>query len=225
MIKLENVDKSFNGDNILENINLTLEKNNIYGLFGEMGAGKSTLLKIILGTIKPTKGVVVNEIDKSKFCFAEPSLGLYQELSVIENLRFWAKIHKVDKKNLNDLLAKFEIKLIEKKLINELSTGNKQKVNLACALMNDSDLIILDEPISNLDKDTKYLIKNILIEKSKKNIIIITSHQFDEVIEICTDVLVLKNKNLIINKKVSHLSKDEKEYIDKEFSSAKGEIK
>lgn len=225
MIKLENVDKSFNGDNILENINLTLEKNNIYGLFGEMGAGKSTLLKIILGTIKPTKGVVVNEIDKSKFCFAEPSLGLYQELSVIENLRFWAKIHKVDKKNLNDLLAKFEIKSIEKKLINELSTGNKQKVNLACALMNDSDLIILDEPISNLDKDTKYLIKNILIEKSKKNIIIITSHQFDEVIEICTDVLVLKNKNLIINKKVSHLSKDEKEYIDKEFSSAKGEIK
>lgn len=218
MVELIDVCKEFNNKIVLNNINFTLNENHIYGLFGKMGTGKSTLLKIIVTQLKTTSGTRVSDIENKNITYVETELCLYSELSVIENLKIWAKIHNVKKDELDDIISLFKLEDIKNKLVSDLSTGNKQKVNLACGLMNNSKLIVLDEPIANLDNDMKNILKEFILQKSKNAIVIITSHQFDEILDICTDVIILEEQQIKINNQVDLLTDEQLKYINDNFS-------
>lgn len=213
-ILIEDVSVNLNSQNILKNINLTLNKSCVYGLIGNMGSGKSTLLKVILELISPASGDVKSDIAKSNRSYCSSELSLYKELTVIENIKFWLKIHNAENVNLDNILDEFKMQDIAYKRVSELSSGNKQLVNLVCALINESNLIVLDEPFSSLDHKTISIMKDFIKNKSKNAITIIVSHNIEDIIGLCSHIIVLEDKRVAFSKTIDELNEDEEQIIN-----------
>ena len=190
-LKIENVTKTYKKINFINNFNLDLYSNEIFCLLGENGSGKSTLLNIISGNINPDKGDIIfngKSLIKDKLYsnqninFCQQENLCYDYLTVKEHLEYISAIKNkiVDLEKIEYIIKK--IKLNEKKnyLYYFLSEGEKRKLNIALSLLDNSKVIILDDPTNSIDNISKMDIWNLIKENKNNKIILITTPSFYE---------------------------------------------
>ena len=201
-IQSQNLSKSFGRRLIFKDINFTWQENGIYGISGPNGSGKSTLVKIIAGLIaasagkinhKNSSGEIIPEKLHNHIGFVSPYLVLYEEFSSWENLMIFAKIRGVpfNEKKVVYYLSQFLLENRKDDLVKTYSSGMKQRLKFVFALMHSPDVLIFDEPISNLDEEGKKVVYSIVREEGKNRIVIIASNETKD-LEICEEVLYLE---------------------------------
>ena len=207
-ITINNLTKKFKDEIVLNNINMTLESGNIYGIIGQNGSGKSVLLKIICAFYIPSQGEVL--IDNINYCngknFPKNLRALIEknaflpDISGFNNLKLLAKIeNKITDEEINESLKIVNLYEEKDKMFSKYSMGMKQKLGIASALMEDPEIIILDEPFNGIDEESKEKITNELIKIKNNKIIIITSHIKAEITSLCDHVFEMKNGKIINN--------------------------
>jgi len=209
-IEVINLSKSYESKIAVNNISFKINENEIIGLLGPNGCGKTTTIGMILGLLKPTNGkVLINgsnlETNKipilKKLNFISPYIELPKKLKVKQNLIVYGKLYNVE--NLDDridyLSKKLRLENLLDKITGELSSGQKNRVSLAKALINDPSVLLLDEPTASLDPETGDFIRTFLenYKKEKKISVLLASHNMNEVKRLCNSVLMMKDGNIV----------------------------
>jgi ABC-2 type transport system ATP-binding protein len=209
-IEVINLSKSYKSKQAVNNINFKINENEIVGLLGPNGCGKTTTIGMMLGLLKPTSGkVLINgmDIEKNKISllhkmnFISPYIELPKKLTVRQNLVVYGKLYNVN--NLNEQIDYLSNKLRLNKLLDnitgELSSGQKNRVSLAKALINNPTVLLLDEPTASLDPETGDFVRTFLesYKKEKKISVLLASHNMDEVKRLCNSVLMMKDGAIV----------------------------
>ncbi|MBX2975226.1 MAG: ABC transporter ATP-binding protein [Ignavibacteriaceae bacterium] len=202
-LNVDSITKTFGRRLIFKNVSLNCEQPGIWGIAGPNGSGKSTFVKCLCGIISPSSGKITHtlngrEIESEELHnhigFVSPYLVLYDEFTAEENLKFFAEIRgvKYNQAKIDYLLNEFLLFDRKKDFVKAYSSGMKQRLKFLFALMHSPALVILDEPISNLDNSGKEKVYKIIGEEAKKSIIIIASND-DSDLALCSSVLELTN--------------------------------
>lgn len=209
-IEVINLSKIYKSKKAVKNISFKINEDEIIGLLGPNGCGKTTTIGMILGLLKPTEGkVLINgkDIEKDKISllrcmnFISPYIELPKKLKVKQNLIVYGKLYNV--KNLENQIEYLSNKLrlndLLEKITGELSSGQKNRVSLAKALINDPSVLLLDEPTASLDPETGDFIRTFIEEykKEKKISVLLASHNMDEVKRLCSSVLMMKEGDIV----------------------------
>ncbi len=209
-IEVKNLVKKYKEKLAVDNLNFTVKNGEIIGLLGPNGCGKTTTIGMILGLLKPSSGEVLingsniefNRIQLlHKMNFISPYIELPKKLTVKQNLIVYGKLYNI--KNINDKIEYLSIKLRLKKILNnitgELSSGQKNRVSLAKALINEPSVLLLDEPTASLDPETGDFIRSFLenYKKEKKVSVLLASHNMNEVERLCDSILMMKDGIII----------------------------
>lgn len=205
MIEFKNINKFFNDKKILDNVSLNIHSNEIYGLLGPNGAGKTTLIMILLGRVFSSNGDVffdnfkLNSKNKSvlsQFGVVSQFDNLDPDFTVVENLRVYSSYFKMKKnlieKRVEDVLEFVLLEERKNERIENLSGGMKRRLSIARALLNDPKVLILDEPTTGLDPQTRQIIWNKL-KALKKNgtTILLTTHFMEEAEKLCDNISII----------------------------------
>ena len=209
---VENLSKNFFKKEAVREISFTINENEILGLLGPNGCGKTTTIAMMLGLLKPSNGRVIIhglDIEKNrisllhKMNFISPYIELPKKLSVKENLIVYGKLYGVKfiSERIKYLSKKLRLEEFINKKTGELSSGQKNRVSLAKALINEPSILFLDEPTASLDPETGDFVRSFIekISKEKKMSILLASHNMDEVKRLCKNVLMMNN-GVIIDK-------------------------
>jgi ABC-2 type transport system ATP-binding protein len=206
VIEINNLTKQFNNTLAVKNISFKVGKGKIIGLLGPNGCGKTTTIGMMLGLIKPSSGSVIIsgqniEYNRTrlleKMNFISPYVELPKKLTVEENI--------IDK--ISYLMEKLNLIDFKSRKTGELSSGQKNRVSLAKALINDPEILLLDEPTASLDPDVGDYIRG-FIENYASNqgaTILLASHNMNEVERLCHEVLMMKDGKIIDKGKCSDL--------------------
>ena len=219
-IEVINLSKCYKSKQAVNKISFKINENEIVGLLGPNGCGKTTTIAMMLGLLKPTNGqVLINgmDIEKNKISllhkmnFISPYIELPKKLTVRQNLIVYGKLYNVH--NLNEQIDYLSNKLRLNKLLNnvtgELSSGQKNRVSLAKALINNPTVLLLDEPTASLDPETGDFVRTFLESYKKENKIsvLLASHNMDEVKRLCGSVLMMKGGIIVDRGTPDHLIK------------------
>jgi len=211
-IEIKNLNKEYNNILVVKNINFTINKGSIVGLLGPNGCGKTTTIGMMLGLIKPTSGTVFinglnieNENNRTKILekvnFISPYVELPKKLTVEENLKVYGKLYGVNnlQDKISDLMKQLNLFELKKRKTGELSSGQKNRVSLAKALINEPEILFLDEPTASLDPDVGDYIRTYLenFASKKDTTILLASHNMNEVERLCNEVMMMKNGKII----------------------------
>ncbi|MHC3993513.1 ABC transporter ATP-binding protein [Thiomicrolovo sp. ZZH C-3] len=203
MIEAEHLSKRFNSTPAVEEVGFRIPKGEIYGLLGPNAAGKTTTMRMLCGLIAPDGGTVRIDgkpVQKAKRCFGyvAQSFGQYEELSVIENLRFYASMYGVkDQEKLDALLERFALTPYRDKRAGTLSGGTKRRLALACSLAHDPDVLFLDEPTAGIDPVTrKQLWDDFYTLASAGKTLFVTTHYMEEA-QRCHRIAILDHGRMI----------------------------
>ena len=209
-IKVINLKKTYGTKEAVKNISFEIKENEIIGLLGPNGSGKTTTIGMILGLLKPTSGeVLINglKIEENpieilqKINFISPYIELPKKLTVKQNLIVYGKLYSV--KNLNEkidyLVSKLRLENLLNRVTGELSSGQKNRISLAKAIINDPNVLLLDEPTASLDPEIGDFVRTFLenYKKEKKVSILLASHNMDEVTRLCSSIMMMKNGLII----------------------------
>ena len=201
-IHSQNLSKLFGRRLIFKDINFSWSGNGIFGISGPNGSGKSTIVKIVAGLIAASSGKLIHknseveiipELLHNHIGFVSPYLVLYEEFSAWENLKIFSKIRGVtfNKELILFYLNKFLLDTRKDDLVKTYSSGMKQRLKFIFALMHSPEVLIFDEPTSNLDEEGKKVVYNIVKEEGKNKIVIIASNEVKD-LELCDEVLLLE---------------------------------
>jgi len=209
-IEINNLNKQYRNTLAVKNINFKINKGAIIGLLGPNGCGKSTTIGMMLGLIKPTSGTVVingQNIENNrtslleKMNFISPYVELPKKLTVEENLKVYGRLYNVKnlKDKISDLMEKLNLTEFRKRKTGELSSGQKNRVSLAKALINDPEILLLDEPTASLDPDVGDYVRSFIenYASTKGSTILLASHNMNEVERLCSEVMMMKNGEII----------------------------
>ena len=218
VIIVNSLTKKFNNITAVKNISFKIKKGTIVGLLGPNGCGKSTTIGMMLGLIKPSSGIVLinnQNIENNrtslleKMNFISPYIELPKKLTVEENLNVYGKLYGVKnlKDKIDDLMEKLNLVDFKSRKTGELSSGQKNRVSLAKALINDPEILFLDEPTASLDPDVGDYIRGFIEDYASNNdaTILLASHNMNEVERLCYEVLMMKNGEIIDKGKCSDL--------------------
>jgi len=184
--------KYFGARKVFKGLNFSVTEHQSLVITGKNGSGKTTLLKILSGLISPSNGEVVfnsngdllkREEVKRILSLVAPDLNLYEELSALENLKFLSRVQGImfENEELKTRIEKVGLKKREDDLVSFFSSGMKQRLKYAFALMNDPKILLLDEPSSNLDKEGISYLENVIYEQKKRGILILATNHKDEI--------------------------------------------
>ena len=209
-IEINNLGKTYKNIQAVKNINFKINKGTIVGLLGPNGSGKSTTIGMMLGLIKPSSGTVIingKNIENyrthllEKMNFISPYVELPKKLTVEENLKVYGRMYGVMnlKKKILNLMDELNLSEFKTRKTGELSSGQKNRVSLAKALINDPEILLLDEPTASLDPDVgDYIRTHIENFASKKSAtILLASHNMNEVERLCSEVMMMKSGKII----------------------------
>ncbi len=209
-IEVINLSKSYKTKKAVNNISFKIDENEIVGLLGPNGCGKTTTIGMILGLLKPTSGqVLINgrNIENNKISilhkmnFISPYIELPKKLTVKQNLIVYGKLYNIKNlsERINFLSEKLRLGDLLDKITGELSSGQKNRVSLAKALINDPTVLLLDEPTAALDPETADFIRTFLekLREEKKISVLLASHNMDEVKRLCNSVMMMKDGNIV----------------------------
>jgi len=201
-VEAVDLNKSFGRRLIFNDLQFKFDKSGVYGISGPNGSGKSTLVKIIAGIIGASKGKIIHKLNDKEIIeehlhdhigFVSPYLVLYEEFSTYENLNLFAEIRGIsfNKGRVDYLLNKFLLFKRKDDLLKTYSSGMKQRVKFIFALMHSPQLLILDEPTSNLDDEGKNSVYELVKEEGQNNIVLIASNEKHD-LEVCSDIVYLE---------------------------------
>jgi len=222
-IRTKNLSKTYDNKTVVSNVSISLPYGGIFGVLGKNGAGKTTFLAMLMGLITPSEGEIFI-FDKSlKFHkyeilkninFQSPYVDLPKKITVMQNLIFYARLYDVieTKKKILKLSEELFIKDLLGNIYGTLSSGQKTRVNLCKALLNDPKLLLLDEPTASLDVSTsEFIIKYIKsFQKKNNSTIIITSHNLEEIEKLCSHIILLEKGKIKFAGKKNELFKQNK---------------
>jgi ABC-2 type transport system ATP-binding protein len=207
MIEVEDLVKRYGDVHAVNGISFTVAEGEIFGLLGHNGAGKTTTIRMLTGRTLPTSGSariaghdVVSQLDQVKplinLVFEEPNL--YERLTGRENLRFFAELYDVDAKRVDELLRLVDLTEAADRKLKTYSSGMKQRLLVARALINDPRLLFLDEPTRGLDPTSARELRDLVAGLSDKGTtVFITTHYMEEADELCDRVAFLSHGEIV----------------------------
>lgn len=235
LIQVRELSKGFGRSLVLEKVSLDVEENEIFGIIGINGSGKTTLLKLMIGYYKPDSGAVFYQGRplrkslkqlKKDFGFTTQESSFYPKLTVIENIKYFGSLYGLKNAQINinmrRILALVELEESANMLAEHLSGGMQRRLDMACSLIHNPKILILDEPTEDLDpllrKDIVRLIKKI---NSLGTTVIITSHLLDDIEILCDRIAILHDRKIIKVGSIEDLRQmyDKKEEIHLELLS------
>ena len=207
MITVEKITKRFGNKTALNQIQFNVEKGEIFGFLGPSGAGKTTLINILTGQLKADEGTTqllskdtkdLTPEDLAHIGLVGDSSGYYEKLSLEKNLIVYAKIYGLPNSRVDEVLEQVGLLESKKTIAEKLSTGMRQRMFLARALLNRPELLFLDEPTSGLDPMTSKKIHRLLEElKAAGTTIFLTTHDMVEATEMCDRISLLNQGDLV----------------------------
>ena len=207
-IKIENVNKNFGEITVLSNINIEFEQGKVHGLIGRNGSGKTMLMKCICGFVPVSSGqILINgkvlkkdfDIPKNIGVIIETP-GFLPSYNAYKNLKFLADIQgKISKQEIYDSIRKVGLDPKSRKAVGKYSLGMRQRLGLAQAIMENPDILILDEPMSGLDKEGVFDMRNYLLDlKDQGKTILIASHSSEDIEVLCDTVCEMEKGKLSV---------------------------
>ncbi len=227
-VEIKNLTRKFPGSVALDDLTLNIEQGIITGIIGPDGAGKTTLLRSLIGLLLPTSGEIATlgmnpttqkELINQKIGYMPQKFGLYEDLSVIENLNLYADLKEIDEKTKEEtfdkLLTMTNLKKFQERLAGKLSGGMKQKLGLACCLLGEPNLLVLDEPSVGVDPiSRRELIKMVRDFAQGGTSIIWSTAYLDEAYNF-DKIIILNNGKIIYQGEPQGVTNNPDEFEDK----------
>lgn len=217
-LEVKNITKSFGEKEILKGISFSVESGRALGLLGRNGAGKTTTIRILMDVFHGNSGELL--LDGEKFDqrkvqigYLPEERGLYPKREVLEQMVYLARLRGISKSqavaNARKWLQRLEVIQYEKKLLETLSKGNQQKVQLASTLVCDPEIVILDEPFSGLDPVNSQILQDVVKELiADGKIVIFSSHQMSYVEEFCEDIVIINQGEVVLKGNLSAIKRE-----------------
>lgn len=209
-IKAVGLTRKFGTNTAVNNLNLEIEEGEIFGLVGPDGAGKTTSMRLLTGILEPTQGegwvynkhiVKESEALKENIAYMSQRFGLYEELTVLENINFYADVFCVSKKDRQEKIEKLlgfsGLLPFKERFAGKLSGGMKQKLGLSCALIHTPKVLFLDEPTNGVDPVSRRDFWKILYDLLKEKVTILYSTSYLDEAERCRRVGLIHKGNLL----------------------------
>lgn len=225
-IEVEGVSKLYGTQKALNNVSFSVGRPEIVGFLGPNGAGKSTMMKILTTFINASEGKIkvntfdVNQEQKN----VQKSVGylpennpLYLDMYVKEYLNFNAQVYKVSKERITEVIELTGLTPESHKKIGQLSKGYRQRVGLACALLHDPEVLILDEPTTGLDPNQLVDIRDLIKTIGKTKTVFLSTHIMQEVEAMCDRVIIINKGELVADKKLQELRDGKEQTVIVEF--------
>ena len=210
MIKVENLSKFYGDIKAVKSINFELNDGEIVGFLGANGAGKSTTLKVMTGYLTPTTGnVYVNDLDiQSNTLEIQKQIGylpelnpLYSEMRVYDLLEFTGNIRNITGKAFKNSLARVieqcGLKGVIHRMVSECSKGYRQRIGLACAMIHDPKILILDEPVTGLDPNQIVEIRNLIKDLGTEKLVLMSSHILQEIQATVNRIIIIHKGEIV----------------------------
>ena len=207
MIVVKNVTKKFGQKVALEEISFEVNKGEIFGFLGPSGSGKTTMIKILTGQLNADSGQTellgkvsekLTPADLEQIGLVSDTSGFYEKLSLYKNLQAYAKLYGKPNARVDEVLKQVDLYESKNLAAEKLSTGMKQRMFLARALINKPKVLFLDEPTSGLDPTTSKKIHELLLDlKEEGTTIFLTTHDMNEATLLCDRLSLLNRGNLI----------------------------
>lgn len=207
MIRVENVSKSFGSKKALHQISFEIKEGEIFGFLGPSGSGKTTMINVLTGQLAADQGKTVllgknsqdlTSNDLEQIGIVSDGSGFYEKMSLYKNLLIYAKLYGLKSDRVNQVLQQVGLADAKDIIAEKLSTGMKQRMFLARALLNAPKILFLDEPTSGLDPTTSKMIHTLLQElKQVGTTIFLTTHDMHEATLLCDRLSLLNKGNLI----------------------------
>ena len=226
MLEIRNLSKSFDEKTVLNNVSAGFEEGRISVIYGNNGSGKTTLFRCIAGITKPDQGEVIykgRKLLKQETGYLPEKGALYQNSTAEQQLDLIAGMKNMNKDRTaartNELLRIFQAEDLRNRKLSDLSKGNRQKIRIAGALINDPPLVILDEPFTALDQDNQQvLIKVLGILRQKRKTVLLSCHEPKIVNRIADEVFFLENGEIRNGLKRSQWENDQRRVIELEVN-------
>lgn len=217
-LEVKNITKSFGDKEILKGISFSVASGKALGLLGRNGAGKTTTIRILMDVFHGNSGEIL--LDGEKFDprkvqigYLPEERGLYPKREVLEQMIYLARLRGISRNqaavNSRKWLERLQVIQYEKKLLETLSKGNQQKVQLASTLVCNPEIIILDEPFSGLDPVNSQILQEVVQELIKEGkIVIFSSHQMSYVEEFCEDIVIINQGTVVLDGNLSEIKRE-----------------
>jgi len=205
ILTAKNIVKRYGEKTVLDNVNMNIQKGDIYGFIGKNGAGKTTFMRVILSLTYPQSGEVklfgdksINEIGLKVGSLIE-SPGFYKNLTAKENLKRFSLLYGADESKVDEILKWVGLSNTGNKKAKDFSLGMRQRLGIAIALLGDPELLLLDEPINGLDPEGIKEIRDLILKLNKEHniTILISSHLLDELSKLVTRYGIINNGRMI----------------------------
>lgn len=207
VIECKNIIQCFQKKEVLRDINLTAEAGEIIGLLGPSGAGKTTLIKILTGQLVQTSGsATLLDMDTRKLnqgCYRRLGMmlddfGLYERLSVYDNLKLFARLYSLPSERIDTMLRRVELWDARRRAVSRLSKGMRGRLALARAVLHEPEVLFLDEPTAALDPVTAERIHHLIREEQERGTtIFLTTHNMTEAERLCSHVALLNEGSIV----------------------------
>lgn len=217
-LEVKNITKSFGETNVLKGISFSVESGKALGLLGRNGAGKTTTIRILMDVFHANSGEITLdgkpfEPRKVQIGYLPEERGLYPKRKVLEQMIYLAMLRGVSRKtasaNAKRWLERLEVSQYQDRLLETLSKGNQQKVQLASTLVCDPEIVILDEPFSGLDPVNSQILQEVVQEMIRDGkIVIFSSHQMSYVEEFCEDIVIINHGELVLSGHLDTIKRD-----------------
>lgn len=217
-LEVKNITKSFGETNVLKGISFSVESGKALGLLGRNGAGKTTTIRILMDVFHANSGEITLdgnpfEPRKVQIGYLPEERGLYPKRKVLEQMIYLAMLRGVSRKtasaNAKRWLERLEVSQYQDRLLETLSKGNQQKVQLASTLVCDPEIVILDEPFSGLDPVNSQILQEVVQELIRDGkIVIFSSHQMNYVEEFCEDIVIINHGEVVLSGHLDTIKRD-----------------